>query len=126
MVFARTKKARIVAPLPLPQQPDSLVFGPGISAMMLDMLPVPAALVELQDDAFVFDAVNRSFRVAGLGTVASESPLIRLLGARLRRFIESNEIQCEISWQFGEEVDARHFRVMLAKRADRRSFPRCM
>jgi len=126
MVFARTKKARIVAPLPLPQQPDSLVFGPGISAMMLDMLPVPAALVELQDDEFVFDAVNRSFRVAGLGTVASESPLIRLLGARLRRFIESNEIQCEISWQFGDEVDARHFRVMLAKRADRRSFPRCM
>ncbi|MBQ1499068.1 MAG: bifunctional diguanylate cyclase/phosphodiesterase [Sphingomonas sp.] len=93
---------------------------------MLDMLPVPAAIIELQEHGFAFDAVNRPFRLAGLGTVASESPLIRLLGPRLRRFIESSDIQCEISWQFGDEVDARHFRVMLAKRADRRSFPRCM
>ncbi|WP_167299443.1 putative bifunctional diguanylate cyclase/phosphodiesterase [Sphingomonas leidyi] len=93
---------------------------------MLDMLPVPAAIIELQEHGFVFDAVNRPFRLAGLGTVAGESPLIRLLGPRLRRFIESSEIQCEISWQFGDEVDARHFRVMLAKRADRRAFPRCM
>ncbi|MEP9360296.1 EAL domain-containing protein [Sphingomonas sp. KR3-1] len=93
---------------------------------MLDMLPVPAALIELREDGFVFDAVNRPFRLAGLGTVASESPLIRLLGPRLKKFIESSEMQCEIGWQFGDEVDARHFRVMLAKRADRRSFPRCM
>ena len=126
MVFARTKKSRVAAPLPLPQPADPLAFGPGASAMMLDMLPVPAAIIELQEHGFAFDAVNRPFRLAGLGTVASESPLIRLLGPRLRRFIESSDIQCEISWQFGDEVDARHFRVMLAKRADRRSFPRCM
>jgi len=126
MVFARTKKSRVAAPLPLPQPADPLAFGQGASAMMLDMLPVPAAIIELQEHGFAFDAVNRPFRLAGLGTVASESPLIRLLGPRLRRFIESSDIQCEISWQFGDEVDARHFRVMLAKRADRRSFPRCM
>lgn len=126
MVFARTKKSRVAAPLPLPQPADSFAFGPGASAMMLDMLPVPAAIIELQEHGFVFDAVNRPFRLAGLGTVAGESPLIRLLGPHLRRFVESSDIQCEISWQFGDEVDARHFRVMLAKRADRRAFPRCM
>lgn len=125
-MFARSRKSRVEAPLPVPQQADPLVFGPGASAMMLDMLPVPAAIIELQEHGFVFDAVNRPFRLAGLGTVASESPLIRLLGPRLRKFVESSEMQCEISWQFGEEVDCRHFRVMLAKRADRRSFPRCM
>ncbi|WP_184168250.1 bifunctional diguanylate cyclase/phosphodiesterase [Sphingomonas kyeonggiensis] len=93
---------------------------------MLDMLPVPAAIIELQEDGFVFDAVNRPFRLAGLGTIASESPLIRLLGPRLKKFVESNEMQCEIGWQFGDEVDARHFRVIMAKRADRRTAPRCM
>ena len=105
MVFARSKKSRVEAPLPVPQTPDPHAFGPGISAMMLDMLPVPAALIELCGDHFVFDAVNRPFRLAGLGTVASESPLIRLLGPRLKKFIQSNEMQCEIGWQFGDEVD---------------------
>ncbi|MBB4838643.1 diguanylate cyclase (GGDEF)-like protein [Sphingomonas kyeonggiensis] len=126
MVFARAKKKRVEAPLPPPQPADPLVFGPGVSAMMLDMLPVPAAIIELQEDGFVFDAVNRPFRLAGLGTIASESPLIRLLGPRLKKFVESNEMQCEIGWQFGDEVDARHFRVIMAKRADRRTAPRCM
>jgi diguanylate cyclase (GGDEF)-like protein len=126
MVFARSKKSRVEAPLPVPQPPEPHAFGPGTSAMMLDMLPVPAALVELREEGFVFDAVNRPFRLAGLGTVASESPLIRLLGPRLKKFVESNEMQCEIGWQFGDEVDCRHFRVMFAKRADRRAFPRCM
>ncbi len=126
MVFARTKRARVEAPLPEPQPLDPLAFGPSATAMMLDMLPVPAAIIELQESGFVFDAVNRPFRLAGLGTIASESPLVRLLGPRLRRFIESNEMQCEIGWQFGDEVDARHFRVIMAKRADRRAFPRCM
>jgi diguanylate cyclase (GGDEF)-like protein len=126
MVFARSKKARVEAPLPVPQPEEAHVFGPGATAMMLDMLPVPAAIIELRSDGFVFEAVNRPFRLAGLGTVASESPLIRLLGPRLKKFVESSEMQCEIGWQFGEEVDCRHFRVMLAKRADRRSYPRCM
>ncbi|WP_228275260.1 putative bifunctional diguanylate cyclase/phosphodiesterase [Stakelama tenebrarum] len=76
---------------------------------------MPAAIVELTGKNFNFEAVNRPFRIAGLGAVAGESPLIRLLGPQLRRFLESQDTHCEIAWQFGEEVDCRYFRVMFAR-----------
>ena len=68
---------------------QALAFGPGAGELFLDLLPVPAAIVEWNGKNFVFDAVNRPFRLAGLGTVATESPLIRLLGSQLRRFLEN-------------------------------------
>jgi len=105
---------------------QALAFGPGAGALFLDLLPVPAAIVEWNGKSFVFDAVNRPFRLAGLGTVATESPLVRLLGPQLRRFLESTETHSEIAWQFGEEVDCRYFRVMFARRADKRAGNRCM
>ncbi len=126
MVFVRAKKVAVPVPLPVQPATESHSFGPGNAAMMLEMLPVPAAIIELAGDEFIFDGVNRAFRLAGLGTVAAQSPLVRLLGPHLRSFIESSELQREMSWQFGEEVDGRHFRVMFAKRADRRFAPRCM
>jgi diguanylate cyclase (GGDEF)-like protein len=112
--------------------PDSVLggdthgFGPGAAAILLDLLPVPAAIVELHGRGFEFNAINRPFRLAGLGTTASDSPVIRLLGPRIRRFLESNELQSELAWQFGDEVDCRYFRVMFARRADRRGGMRCM
>ena len=108
------------------QAPDPHAFGPRSAAMFLDLLPVPAAIVEMRGRGFEFETVNRPFRLAGLGTLASESPLIRLLGSRLRRFLESPETHEEIAWQFGDEVDCRYFRVMFARRADKRGGMRCM
>ncbi|MES2442286.1 MAG: bifunctional diguanylate cyclase/phosphodiesterase [Pseudomonadota bacterium] len=108
------------------QAQEPLAFGPGAGALFLDLLPVPAAIVEWTGKAFMFDAINRPFRLAGLGTVASDSPLIRLLGPQLRRFLDSSETHSEIAWQFGDAVDCRYFRVMFARRADKRAGPRCM
>jgi diguanylate cyclase (GGDEF)-like protein len=105
---------------------DLLTCGPGAAAALLELLPVPAAIVELRGRDFVFDAINRPFRIAGLGSTAADSPVTRLLGTRIRRFLESNELQSELAWQFGEEVDCRYFRVMFARRADRVSGMRCM
>ena len=105
---------------------DPLVFGPSAAAIFLDLLPVPAVIVELRGRELVFDAVNRPFRISGLGTTAADSPVSRLLGPRIRRFLESNELESELAWQFGDEVDCRYFRVMFARRADRRSGMRCM
>jgi len=94
--------------------------------MVLDLLPVPAVIVEIRGNKFHFEALNRPFRVAGLGTVATESPVIRLLGTRIRSFLESDETHCEIAWQFGDEVDSRYFRVMFARRAANRNQLRCL
>jgi hypothetical protein len=48
--------------------------------MLLDLLPVPAAIVEMRGGKFHFEALNRPFRMAGLGTSPADSPVIRLLG----------------------------------------------
>jgi diguanylate cyclase (GGDEF)-like protein len=113
----------------LPEPSDALVahaFGPGSATLILDLLPIPAAIVENKPDGLAFEALNRPFRLAGLGLVANSSPLIRLLGARIRQFLESNDTHLELPWQFGEAVDCRYFRVMLARRASERGGARCL
>ncbi|RYY24712.1 MAG: EAL domain-containing protein [Sphingomonadales bacterium] len=94
--------------------------------MLLDLLPIPAAIVVIADEGFHFEAVNKPFRMAGLGTLATESPVIRLLGERIRQFIESTESHREFAWQFGSEVDSRHFRVKLARRKFSNDSRKCM
>ncbi|MEI9850861.1 MAG: bifunctional diguanylate cyclase/phosphodiesterase [Sphingomonas sp.] len=126
MAISRAKTGVADAAPRAAQAPDLLTLGPDVAATMLDLLPVPAAVVEFSGKHFEFQAVNRPFRLAGLGATAAESPLVRLLGPQLRRFLESNDAQCEIAWQFGDEVDCRYFRVMFARGADRPSTMRCM
>ncbi|WP_431471255.1 putative bifunctional diguanylate cyclase/phosphodiesterase [Sphingosinithalassobacter sp. LHW66-3] len=123
-----SRKARLATSRSVPDTPaaEPPPFGPQASSIVLDLLPVPAAIVDLNGDRFAFEAVNRPFRMAGLGTVAAESPVIRLLGSRIRGFLESEETHLEFAWQFGDEVDCRYFRVMFARRAGRRSALRCL
>ncbi|KTF68967.1 putative bifunctional diguanylate cyclase/phosphodiesterase [Sphingomonas sp. HT-1] len=83
---------------------------------LIELLPVPAAVLEWTEDGVVLIAANGPFRLAGLGTTAAESPVIRLLGGRIGSFLESEATQEEIAWRFGDEVDSRHFRVLLARR----------
>ncbi|MDF7775685.1 bifunctional diguanylate cyclase/phosphodiesterase [Sphingomonas sp. AOB5] len=89
-------------------------------------MPIPAAVIEQRGRDFQFEAVNRPFRLAGLGTIASESPVVRLLGPHLRRFFESDHTHQEINWQFGDEVDCRYFRVTFARRANVRGLDRAL
>ena len=114
------------AAAPLAPAADAGAFGPGDSGRAIDLLPIPAAIVTLAGEVFHFEAVNRPFRIAGLGSVAAESPVARLLGDRLRDFLGSDDIRAEFPWQFGSEVDSRHFRVMLARRAVDRSLAKCL
>ncbi|MHA6720446.1 putative bifunctional diguanylate cyclase/phosphodiesterase [Sphingomonas sp. RS6] len=92
---------------------------------MLDLLPVPAVLIEVNGDRFVFLATNGPFRLAGLGANADESPLVRLLAARIQAFLESTATHLQIAWRFGDEVDSRYFRVQFARR-DRNDPTRCL
>ncbi|WP_066795140.1 putative bifunctional diguanylate cyclase/phosphodiesterase [Sphingomonas soli] len=94
--------------------------------MVLDMLPIPAAIVALAEESLHFEGINKPFRMAGLGAIASESPVIRLLGDRIRRFVESEETSEEFPWRFGSEVDSRHFRVKLARRSFNSEKLKCM
>ncbi|MBX3594649.1 bifunctional diguanylate cyclase/phosphodiesterase [Sphingomonas sp.] len=90
------------------------------------MLPVAAAVIEHRDGRFAFEAVNRQFRVAGLGAVADDSMLIRQLGAQIARFLASDATELDLDWDLGEAVDSRHFQVRFARRAVNRNTGQCL
>lgn len=126
MAFRRAKTVLISASEPIASVAGSCATMPTETAMTLDLFPIPAARVVQLDGVLQFETVNTPFRIAGLGSVAAESPVIRLLGDRIRAFIASDATRQEFSWQFGSEVDSRHFRVMLARRASNRTSPVCL
>lgn len=95
-------------------------------AAVLDLMPIPAAIVVQQDGELEFAAVNRLFLHAGFGSVAADSPVARLLGPRLRCFFASDQCHAEIDWQFGDEVDCRYFRVSFARRSIAPGVPRAL
>jgi len=126
MPFGKLKSSSAALADPASSGMESCVPSPLETGLMLDLLPVPAVSLTLEAGKFHFRAINRAFRMAGLGTLAAESPLIRLLGSQLRRFVESEETHHEIAWQFGEEVDCRYFRVTFARRESHRGMGRCL
>ncbi|HWU74604.1 MAG TPA: EAL domain-containing protein [Sphingomonas sp.] len=86
-------------------------------ATSIELIPVPLALVGQPNGDVVVGAVNRAFRVAGLGNVGRESPLLDALGWRIGAFLSGDAAQEDFAWEFGEAVDCRHFRVTLARRS---------
>jgi len=86
-------------------------------ATSIELIPVPLALVGQPNGDLVVGAVNRAFRVAGLGNVGRESPLLDALGRRIDAFLSGDAAQEDFAWEFGEAVDCRHFRVTLARRS---------
>jgi diguanylate cyclase (GGDEF)-like protein len=109
---------------PTPRTADlSLPLPPGTEDL-LELMPIAAAVLEIHEGRYAFAAVNSAFRVAGMGRTAPESPVVQLLGARIGQFLASDKMREEIAWRFGGEVDSRHFRVMLARRAP--AEPRCL
>lgn len=126
MLLARRSKDKSVRPSVPVEGDEARLLGPSGAAQILNMLPVPAAVVEYKDGQFAFETVNRPFRLAGLGTIADQSPLIRLLGGRIAAFIDSDATEQEFDWELGDAVDCRRFRIKLARRAASKASGRCM
>jgi diguanylate cyclase (GGDEF)-like protein len=80
-----------------------------------ELVPLPAAHIVRRGRALEFEAVNQAYRVAGLGTNPSRSPMLIALGDRIRAFLESSDKRIDIDWQFGPAVDCRHYRVTIAR-----------
>jgi diguanylate cyclase (GGDEF)-like protein len=113
--LSRAKAAKAV-----PAEPAAVGLRPeeiaGI-ATSIELIPVPLALVGRPDGAVLVGAANRAFRVAGLGNVGRDSPLISALGQQISAFLSGEAAQEDFAWEFGEAVDCRHFRVTLARRS---------
>ena len=125
LLSRRSKDQTVRAAIPIEGE-DARILGPSGASQVLNMLPVPAAVVEWKHGCFAFETVNRPFRLAGLGTVADHSPLIRLLGDRISAFIQSDATEQEMNWELGDAVDCRRFRVKLARRASNKASGRCL
>lgn len=85
-------------------------------AEMLELVPVPAAAISRNGGELALDAVNRPFRLSGLGTQAAQSPVIADLGPRICEFLDSSVAELEFDWELGAAVDCRYFRVRIARR----------
>jgi diguanylate cyclase (GGDEF)-like protein len=104
----------------VPAEPAAVVLRPdeiaGIAAS-IELISVPLALVGRPHGAVVMAAANRAFRAAGLGNTAGEAPLIVALGERIAAFLTGEASNEDFTWEFGDAVDCRHFRVTLARRS---------
>ena len=81
----------------------------------LELVPIPAAHLELIDGAVALKVVNRAYRLAGLGVVSATSPMLVALRTRIEGFLASTEKRVDFPWQQGESIDCRHYRVTLAR-----------
>ncbi|KQM98374.1 diguanylate cyclase [Sphingomonas sp. Leaf407] len=93
---------------------------------MLDLFPVPTAVLTIEHGALTFEAVNQPFRAAGFGSDAVTSPLIAVIGERVEAFLLSDDTRHSFTLRLGDAIDCRCFDVVMARRAMARSFPRCL
>src|SRR3546814_1763223 len=79
------------------------------------MLPIPVALLALGADGLAIEASNRAFHDAGFALDRRPSALIRALGTEIADFLASGDDQYEMTWQAGDPIECRHYRVTLAR-----------
>lgn len=81
----------------------------------IGLLPIPAALLRLDDAGLHFIATNQAFDATGLRGSRLASPVIGQLGDAMRAFIQSDRLNHEFQWEWGDAVDRRHYLVSLAR-----------
>ena len=84
-------------------------------ARALELIPIPAAHVVVTAGQFELFAMNRAYRLAGLGVVADRSPMIAELGDRILAFLASQNLRSDFEWALGDAIDCRHYRVTIAR-----------
>ena len=81
----------------------------------LELIPIPTVQVMRDGHGFGFLAINRAYRLAGLGVIADRSPMLALLGSRIDAFLRSTDVRTDFDWSIGEVIDSRYYRVTLAR-----------
>ena len=82
---------------------------------MLDLMPVPAAVVARRGGRLVLEQPNAAFRVPGLGTIEGRSQALVTLRERLTGFFDSDAMRTDFPWSVGELIDSRHYGVTLVR-----------
>ena len=81
----------------------------------LELIPIPMVQLVVEAGRLDFYAMNRAYRLAGLGVVAQRSPMIAELGERVIGFLRTAQTRADFEWTFGEAIDCRYYRVTIAR-----------
>ncbi|WP_443025411.1 putative bifunctional diguanylate cyclase/phosphodiesterase [Sphingomonas sp. RB3P16] len=102
-------------------------FSPStaMAARVIDLMPIPAALVTLGESGVTVQAANNAYELAGLGMVDRRRSLVAQIEGRIAEFIRSDSLRCEFAVEYGDTVDCRYFQATLA-RLMRNSEQRCV
>ena len=93
---------------------------------ILDLLPVPTAIVSVDAGKIVFDAINTPFRAAGFASREGSAALLREIGGQMLAFLLSADTRRRMALRLGDAVDSRHYDVTLARRQESVGTARCM
>ena len=101
--------------------------GAPATSRAIDLLPVPAMIVELGAAGLAVESSNPAMAAVGLvPQPGGRSPLIGELGGQIAAFVASGGTRDEFSWRHGDAVDCRQFRVHLARARTLAGRPRCL
>jgi diguanylate cyclase (GGDEF)-like protein len=92
-----------------------LAAGRAAAAAHLNLLPIPAAVVQGLETPAITTANGAFLRAGLLGDDRNPSLLIAL-GSRIKRFIASKALTISFSWQAGSKIDGRQYEVTIARR----------
>ena len=108
-------------------RPEPFAGAPGrtVEEGALDLLPIAAVVVGIEQGRIVFEMPNAEFRRLGIGIDPATSPLVTDLGRHIAAFLDDGQVRAQLSWRTGSAVEQRHFEVTLARVA-RPGPPRCL
>ena len=82
---------------------------------VVELLPIPAAIIVRGDAGLAVIVANRAFRLAGLEDDRGRSPVIDGMATWLTAFLDSSDTNRSFAWTVGREIDCRYFTATLSR-----------
>ncbi len=93
----------------------TLPLSPQMVERMLEMVCVPAAIVEMRDGVIHYMASNWQYRDAGIDLVDGISPVRASLAELVETFLPSDSASIKVAWTIGDIVDLRYYDLNIAR-----------
>lgn len=81
----------------------------------LELLPIAAVIVSVENERVHFEHPNGVFRRLGIGAASATASIARDLADRIAAFLKADTVRQQFPWRTGDAVEERHFDVTLAK-----------
>jgi diguanylate cyclase (GGDEF)-like protein len=84
----------------------------------LNLVPVPAALLRMQEGVPTVEATNRAFQRAGLELGTETRSLLAAVAERLCAWHATDALSTEFAWSMGDAIDRRFYQITLARSSE--------